>query len=445
MYNIVKFRKKADKWFCATYFCQNGYLRKDKNQDLKVASFIANRIAFNRQRSFSRFIIRLSIVATVISVAVMIITLAFTNGFQETVSQKVFSFWGHIRVQYKQPMKASIAEELQIEKNDTVVQAIRQNPKVVSIHPFATKYAMLKTKDEMEGVLMKGFDSSYNFDHLRRFMKQGRWLRFNDTTYSREIIISAYTAEQLKLKLDDKVVIYFVRPDGTLRPDKLSIAGIYKTGIEDYDKTFAIGDLKLIQRLNGWQPNEIGGYEIFLDDYHQMQEVSDELYYNIEKFPSSWDTKTIRDLYPNIFDWLKMQDTTRNVLIGFMIVVAVINLITCLIILVLERIRMVGILKALGARNWTIQTIFLQHSTFITIVGIILGAAVGLGLCWLQQSTGFIKLKEEAYYMTEAAVKIVWWQVGFICGGTLLVCFLILMVPSLIVQKVRPVKAIQFR
>jgi len=412
---------------------------------LKVASFIANRIAFNRQTSFSRFIIRLSIVATVISVAVMIVTLAFTNGFQETVSQKVFSFWGHIRVQFKQPLKSSIAEEEQIEKNDTVVQAIRQNPNVVSIHPFATKYAIVKTKDEMEGVLMKGLDREYNFKHLGQFMKQGRWLRFNDTTYTREIIISEYTAAQLKLKLKDKVVIYFVRPDGSLRPDKLSIVGIYKTGIEDYDKTFAIGDLKLIQRLNGWQPNEIGGYEIFLRDYHQMQQVSDELYFNIEKFPPTWDTKTIKDLYPNIFDWLNMQDITRNVLIGFMVVVAVINLITCLIILVLERIRMVGILKALGARNGTVQRIFLQHSTFITITGIILGTAIGIGICWLQQSTGFIKLKEEAYYMSEAAVKIVWWQIALIGVGTLLICFLVLMIPSVIVRKVRPVKAIQFR
>ena len=412
---------------------------------MKVANFIANRIAFNRQRSFSRFIIRLSIVATTISVAVMIVTLAFTNGFQETVSQKIFSFWGHVRVQYKQPMKSTIAEEEQIEKNDTVIQLIRQNPNVVSIHPFATKYAILKTKDEMDGVLMKGLDRSYDFDHIRRFLKQGRWLNFNDTTYSREIIISTYTANELKLDLNDKVVIYFIRPDGSLRPDKLSIVGIYKTGIEDYDKTFAIGDLKLIQKLNGWQPNEIGGYEIFLKDYHQMQKVSDDIFYNIEKFPSSWDTKTVRDLYPNIFDWLSMQDVTRNVLIGFMVAVAVINLITCLIILVLERIRMVGVLKALGAGNWTVQKIFLQHSTLITIIGIILGAAVGLGLCWLQRSTGFIKLNEEAYYMSEAAVKIVWWQIALICGCTLLVCFLVLMIPSIIVRKVRPVKAIQFR
>jgi lipoprotein-releasing system permease protein len=423
------------------------YKTEDKTGRLqgKVAIFMANRIAFNRQRSFSRFIIRLSIVATTISVAVMLVTLAFTNGFQETVSQKIFSFWGHIRVQYKQPLKSSIAEEEQIEKNDTVVQFIKQNPNVISIHPFATKYAILKTKDEMDGVLMKGLDSSYDFDHIQRFLKKGRWLHFNDTTYSREIIISSYIANELRLDLNDKIVIYFIRPDGSLRPDKLSIVGIYKTGIEDYDKVFAIGDLKLIQRLNGWQPNEIGGYEIFLKDYHQMQKVSDDIYYTIENFPSTWDTKTTRDLYPNIFDWLGMQDVTRDVLIGFMVAVAVINLITCLIILVLERIRMVGVLKALGARNWTVQNIFLQHSTIITITGIILGALFGLGLCWLQQSTGFIKLNEEAYYMTEAAVKIVWWQVALICGCTLVICFLVLMIPSIIVRKVRPVKAIQFR
>lgn len=411
---------------------------------MKVASFIANRVAFNRQKSFSRFIIRISIVATIISVAVMIVTLAFTNGFQETVSQKVFSFWGHIRVQSKQPLKASIAEEEQIEKNDTVVQLIEQNKNVVSIHPFATKYAILKTKEEMEGVLIKGLDSSYDFNHLKKFLIQGRWLHFIDSSYSREIIISSYTANELKLKLNDKLVIYFIKPDKTLRPDKLTIVGIYKTGIEDYDKTFAIGDLKLIQRLNEWKPNEIGGYEIFLKDYHQMDKVSDELYY-LDKFPSTWDTRTIKDIYPNIFDWLDMQDITRNVLIGFMIIVAVINLITCLIILVLERIRMVGVLKAVGARNWTVQKIFLQHSTLITVVGIIIGTAVGIGICWLQQATGFIKLNEQAYYMSEAAVKIVWWQIILICAGTLAICFLVLMIPSFIVRRVKPVKAIQFR
>lgn len=421
---------------------------------MKVAGFIANRIAFNQQKSFSRFIIRLSTVATVISVAVMIVTISLANGFQETVSQKVFSFLGHIRINEKQPGKAIISEETPIYKNDSLANIIRQNPEVRSIHPFATKYGILKTKDEIEGVLVKGFDSTYNFDHIRSFIKEGRPIQFNDSTYSREIMISDFTARQLNLKLNDRVLIYFIRPDknnseeaGSLpniRPDKLTITGIFKTGIEDYDKTFAIGDLKLIQRLNDWSEDELGGYEIFLHDYNKIDDVANDIY-AMPAFPLTWNTVSVKQISPNIFDWLGMQDVTRNVLIGFMVIVAVINLITCLIILVLERIKMIGILKSLGASDWTVQEIFLRQSLFITITGILIGAAAALGLLWLQEATGFIKLKEEAYYLSEAAVKIVWWQVGLICTGTLVVCFLVLMIPTVLVRKIQPVKAIQFR
>jgi lipoprotein-releasing system permease protein len=365
------------------------------------------------------------------------------NGFQQTISQKIFSFWGHVRVVDKQPMKSAIAEESPIQKNDTVFNDIKKNPEVTGVNPFATRYAMLKSKEEIDGLLIKGLDTTYDFDHLKRFMKEGRWINFNDSTYSREIIISVHTATQLKLKLNDRVFIYFIRPDGTLRPDKLTVVGIYKTGILEYDQTFAIGDIKLIQRLNGWDPTEIGGYEIFLKDFDKMDEVSNDLY-NMNSFPQRWDTKTIHQLYPNTFDWLNMQDVTRNVLIGFMITVAVINLITCLIILVLERVKMIGVLKAVGAGDWTIQKIFLQQSLFITLTGIVLGTALALALLWLQQTTGFIKLNEEAYYMDTAAVYINWWQVGFVCFFTLLVCILVLMIPSVIVKRIQPVKAIRF-
>lgn len=425
-----------------------GLIFEDKQFNLKVAGFIANRIAFNQQRSFSRFIIRLSIVATVISVAVMIITLAFANGFQETISQKVFSFWGHIRIQERQPYKALIAEEIPLTTNDTLMREIATLPRVRSIHPFATKYAMLKTKDEIEGLLIKGLDSTYDFEHLQPFMQSGRPIRFNDSTYSREIMLSAHTAAQLKLKVNDRVLIYFIQPDsetGTrIRPDRLTVTGIYKTGIEEYDKTFAIGDIKLIRRLNDWQPNEAGGYEVFLTDHLQLDDDAKRIY-DVEAFPVTWATQTAKDISPNIFDWLSMQDVTRNVLIGFMLIVAIINLMTCLLILVLERVRMVGILKSLGATDWIVQKIFLRHSLIITITGIIIGAAIGLGILFLQQETGFIKLKEEAYYMSEAAVKIVWWQVALICAGALLICFLVLLIPSFLVRKINPVRAIRFR
>ncbi|MES1218908.1 MAG: FtsX-like permease family protein [Bacteroidota bacterium] len=434
---MQKSLKKADKSFYRLIF------EKDNKQTLDVANFIANRIAFNRQKSFSRFIIRLSVTATIISVTAMIVTLALVNGFQQTISQKIFSFWGHIRVVDKQPMRSAIAEETPIQKNDTVFNDIKKSAQVAGVNPFATRYAMLKSKEEIDGVLIKGLDTAYDYNHLKRFMQEGRWIQFNDTSYSREIILSAHTANQLKLKLNDRVFIYFIRPDGTLRPDRLTIVGIYKTGILEYDQTFAIGDLKLIQRLNGWEADEIGGYEIFLKDFTKMDQASVDLY-NLNSFPQTWDTKTIRQLYPNTFDWLQMQNVTRNVLIGFMITVAVINLITCLIILVLERVRMIGVLKAIGAGDWTIQKIFLQHSLFITLTGIVLGTALALALLWLQQSTGFIKLNEEAYYMSTAAVYINWWQVAAVCIGTLVVCIIVLMIPSVIVKRIQPVKAIRF-
>ena len=374
----------------------------------------------------------------------MIVALALVNGFQETVSNKVFSFSGHIRVQFKQVLRGPVTEEIPIEINPIATAAIKNDPRVKSIHPYATRYAILKAKDAMEGVLIKGLNEEFDFNLLKPFLKEGRWINFNDSSYSREIIVSAHTAKQLQVKLNEKILIYFIRPNGSLRPDKLEVVGIYKTGIDDYDKNISIGDLKLIGRLNDWKENEIGGYEVFLHDFNNMEKVSDELY-AMADFPETWDTQPIRSIYPNIFDWLNLQNLTRNLLIGFMIVVAVINLITCLIILVLERIRMVGVLKALGATDWMVQKIFLRHSLIITSIGIVFGVALGLILLYIQQTTGFIKLKEEAYYMSEAAVKIVWWQILLVCGITFIVSLLILMIPTYIVKRVKPVKAIQFR
>lgn len=411
---------------------------------MNVSSFIANRIAFNQQRSFSRFIIRLSIVATIISVAVMIITLAFANGFQQKVSEKVFSFWGHIRIQEISPYQSVIAEELPIVANDTVVKNIKQIAEVRSIHPFATRYAILKTKDDLEGVMVKGLDKTYDFNHIKEFIKEGRPPKFADSSYSREIMISQTIAKQMKLQVNDRVLIYFIRPDGSMRPDRLTITGIYKTGIEEYDKTFAIADIKLIRRLNDWYPDEIGGYEIFLHNYKKIDTVVNQII-DSKDFPLDWSAQSIKNVTPNIFDWLNMQDVTRNVLMAIMVIVALINLITCLIILVLERMRMVGVLKAMGATDWIVQKIFLRQSLIITLTGILAGAVVGLGFLLLQIKTGFIKLKEEAYYLDRAAVQISATEVLAICVVTFIVTLLVLMIPSYIVKKVQPVKAIHFR
>lgn len=379
----------------------------------------------------------------------MILTLSFANGFQETISQKVFSFIGHIRIKEKEPDKAIISEETPILQNEKLVKKLQQDPDVESIYPYASKNAMLKTRTGIESVLVKGLDSSYDFNRFRQFMVEGRPIAFTANSYKREIMVSAFTASQMNIKLNDRVLVYFIRPpDSTgerkMGTDKLEVVGIYKTGIEDYDRNFCITDIKLIRRLNYWQPNEIAGYEIFLKDYKKIDSVANRLY-EAEDFPASWNTVSARDISPNIFSWLGLMDKNRNILIGLMLVIAIINLITCLIILVLERIRMIGILKSLGATNWTVQQIFIRYAAIIAGRGILIGAAIGLFISFLQQKTGFIKLKEEAYYLDTAAIKVIWWQVGAVCGGSLLITLLVLMIPSFIIRKVQPVRAIQFR
>ncbi len=410
---------------------------------MKISAFIAKRIAFNKQQSFSGFITKLSISATALSVATMIIALAIIYGFQGTVANKVFSFWGHIRVRGYEPSKSLIAEESYIFKNDTVEKNILQTPNIKSLNSYATKSAIISAKTEFEGLLMKGLEKEYDTSSFAKFIINGRWIKYNDSSFSKEILISNTTATTLKVTLGDKLNIYFFdKETEKTRAKNVFIAGIFKTDIDEYDKNFIIGDLNLIRDLNFWDSTQIGGYEVFIKDITKLDNTNMAINDNLN---SNWQSRTTKQEYPNIFDWLHLLDTNKYVLLIIMSIVAAINLITCLIILVLERIKMIGILKALGNPQSSIRNIFIYHTLYIAVLGTSIGATFGWLLCYVQQKTSLLKLTNaEAYSISVVPIDILWWHIPLVCIGTLLVCFFVLMIPSFIINKIKPVDAISF-
>ena len=382
--------------------------------------------------------------ATAVSIIAMIITLAFVNGFQEKVADKIFGFWGHIRVQKYETGKSLISEELPLTKNTAVENSMASTPGVVSYQSFATKSAVLESQNDIEGVLIKGIEKNENHSALKQFLVAGRWIQFTDSLYSKETLVSDAVAKALQIKINDTIKVHFVAANSDAQKTyrKLVVVGFYHTGIDEYDKLFMIADINLIRRINNWEPNQIGGYEVFINQYQNINAVSSTL---SNALPSEWMSKSIKEVYPNIFDWLDIQDVNRNVVFIVMGIVALINLITCLLILMLERTNMIGLLKSMGATNWTIQKIFIVYASFITLAGVGFGVVIGLGICFLQQATGFITLDEASYYISVAPVKIIGWQVAAVCAGTTVVCFVSLFLPTLLIPKISPVKAIEFK
>lgn len=406
---------------------------------MNFASFIASRISFRSKRTFSKLIVRIAIMGIMLGLSVMILSVAIVKGFKKEVGDRIQTFSGDIKIS-KIDLNASF-ENTPFAFNDTLTARLLANRQITRVMPFATKNGIIKAKDEIEAVIMKGVDRTYDWSFLKQTLVAGRVIDFTDTTASKqEIMISQYTASRLKLKLGDKFVMYFIQQPLKKRPFK--IVGIYDLGVEEVDKAFVIGDLALIRRLNDWDKKQIGGYEVRIRDFDRINAAADSVN-NV--LPPNLKSYTITETYASIFEWLKLLDVNTQVILVLMLAVAVINMISALLIMILERTSMIGMMKAMGATNVAIQQIFMINAFYLIGFGMILGNLLGLGVCVLQYQTHIFKLDQASYYMTFVPISINWLDVVLLNAGTLFICLLVLVIPSMLVTRISPVKAIRFK
>jgi len=400
--------------------------------------FISRKLAFSKGQSFSRFVIRVAMIAVALSVAVMIVAGAIVNGFQQEISEKVFGFWGHISIRSYEE-NAAYGEE-PVSMNQSFYPALEKVPGVRHIQVTATKAGIMKTSSEIEGIVLRGIGSDFDWSFLKHYIVAGDIFHGGDSTSKNKIIISQTTADRLQLKVGDDVLVYFIQEP--MRYRKLKISGIYKTGLDEYDRLYALVDIGMIQRLNGWEPTEVGGFEVFINNVNDLDKMGAMI--NQDFVGQKLQAKTMREINPNLFDWLDLQNMNERVIIILMILVAVINMTTVLLIIILERTNMIGILKSLGGSNWMIRKIFLYHAAYITVLGLLLGNALGIGLSLAQKYFHIIKLDESSYYVSVAPILIDPAYVIAINAGTLIICFLTLIIPSYLVSRISPVKAMRF-
>jgi lipoprotein-releasing system permease protein len=406
---------------------------------LSFASFISSRISFKSNRTFSKLIVRIAIIGIMLGLGVMILSVAIIRGFKSEIKQKLRGFAGDILVQKFDNNYSDQNTPFTIDKG--LIKKIQASPLFTHIMPIASKPGIIKTRTEIEGVVMKGVNKDYDWTYFKNILVAGKVIDFKDSIDAqKQVMISSYTASRLKLKVGDKFLMYFVQEPLKKRP--FYITGIFDVGVADIDKSFVVGDLSLIVKLNNWHADEIGGYELRVSDFNRLDEANDFLK---DKMPLQLKSYTVSDSYPTIFEWLKLLDVNAQVMLILMLIVATINMISALLIIILERTSMIGIFKAMGAGNWTIQKIFLYNATYLIGVGLLLGNIFGLGISLFQYNSHFFKLDEESYYMKFVPIEIHWTDMALLNLGTLIICLLVLIIPSMLVTRISPVKAIRFK
>ncbi|MCD4729857.1 MAG: ABC transporter permease [Bacteroidales bacterium] len=402
--------------------------------------FIASRIFLKSKANFSRPIVRLGIISVALGLSVMIISVSIVTGFQKQIRDKVIGFGSHITITNFEVN--SSYEPSPLSQHQSFYPSLDTINGIKHIQVFATKAGIIKTDEQIEGVILKGVGSDYDWSFFKEKIIAGQHFTVSDSVKTDDVIISKNLASRLQLSVGDPLRMYFIIQDEMQpRGRKFNISGIFETGLEEFDKLYVIGDIYHIRKLNKWDDNQVGGFEVLIDNYNQIDEMGELVY---QQIGYSLNSKTIKQLHPQIFEWLSLQDMNVIVIISLMVLVAGITMISTLLILILEKTSMIGTLKAFGTKNSSIRKIFIYNAIYIIGKGLIWGNAIALGLSLLQLKTGIFKLNQESYYVSEIPVKLQFSHVLIINVGTIIICTLMLIIPTYIITKITPIKAIRF-
>jgi lipoprotein-releasing system permease protein len=399
---------------------------------------IGSRFRNTERRGGTKAIISIAILGIALGVAVMIIAVSVVTGFQNQIRSKVVGFGSHILISdfnFNNPSKVK-----PISKNADFLTELQKDSRVRNVQPYIEKEGIIKTDEEVQGVIVKGVDDQYDWSFFQQSISKGAPLDLSQEKKNNGVLISKIISQKMKLEVGDPFIVYFIQ-DNRSRPRKFEVMGIYETGMQQFDQKYVLCDMRHLQRIYGWEDDQVSGLEVILADYQALSEM-DIILYN--RIPHSMNTSTITSLFPEIFGWLDLQDMNVIIVITLMIMVSGINMIAALLILILEKTSLIGILKAFGTLNSTIRNVFLINAAYLISLGLFWGNLLGLLLCFLQDKFKLLKLPQESYYLDAVPIHFDATAILSLNLGTLILCLAMLLLPALIITKISPVKVIKF-
>lgn len=410
---------------------------------MKLEYFIAKRliVAKEYKSSISAPIIKIAITAIALGMIMMIVSVATGTGLQDKIREKISAFNGHIIISNYNDNQSDVSTEA-LSTRQHFYPKFNSVSGINHVQAVATKDGIIRTENAFEGIIFKGVGTDYRWKTIQEYIVAGK-LPDVSNNLNNEVIISKYLADRLELKLNDEFNTFFLKKEANKLPNlrRFKIVGIYNSGFPEFDSAYLFGDIRHIQRINKWNENEVGSFEVFIDDFSQIETKGQEVYQEIS---STLNSQTIIDKYYYIFEWLKLFDFNIIVILVIMIVVSTINMVVALLVIILERTQMIGILKSMGANNWSIRKIFLYNASYLIMRGLFWGNLIGISVLLIQKYFGVVKLNPESYYVTQAPVTIDVFTIVLLNVGTIILCLLVLLIPSYIITKISPAKTIRF-